>query len=136
MKKREWLSLVMLACTVGPALLISYNKIFKTGVDGERLLQPETQGLLLEIAVLFGAAFAILFRVGDKRLRMGSLALETMIFTWMHQAFLPVAVSGLYLAVIVGVGIQSNGLAHHSFVVHFRNPIFGIYGNAPDIYIQ
>ena len=104
MKKREWLSLVMLACTVGPALLISYNKIFETGVDGERLLQPETQGLLLEIAVVFGAAFAILFLVRDKRLRMGSLALETMIFTWMHQAFLPVAISGMYLAVIVGVG--------------------------------
>ena len=104
MKKREWLSLVMLACTVGPALLISYNKIFKTGVDGERLLQPETQALLLEIAILFGAAFAILFLIRDWRLRLGALALETMVFTWMHQAFLPAAVSGLYLAVIVGVG--------------------------------
>ena len=75
MKKREWLSLVMLACTVGPALLISYNKIFKTGVDGERLLQPETQALLLEIAILFGAAFAILFLIHDWRLRLGALAL-------------------------------------------------------------
>ena len=109
MKKREWLSLVMLACTVGPALLISYNKIFKTGVDGERLLQPETQALLVEIAVLFGAAFAILFLIRDRKLRLGALALEMMVFTWMHQAFLPAAVSGLYLAVVLGTGSAVRG---------------------------
>ncbi|MBE5972662.1 MAG: hypothetical protein E7246_09135 [Lachnoclostridium sp.] len=104
MKKREWLSLVMLACTVLPALLISYNKIFRTGVDGARFLRPETQGLLLETAMIFGVAFVILFLIRDRKLRAGALILETVVFTWMHQAFLPMLVSGLYLAVIVCVG--------------------------------
>ena len=104
MRKREWLSLVMLACTVVPALLISYNKIFRTGVDGARFLRPETQGLLLEIAILFVVAFAIMVLIRNQKLRIGALALEAAVFTWIHQAFLPVVVSGLYLAVIVCVG--------------------------------
>ena len=104
MRKREWLSLVMLACTVVPALLISYNKIFRTGVDGARFLRPETQGLLLEIAILFGVTFAIMVLIRNQKLRIGALALEAAVFTWIHQAFLPVVVSGLYLAVIVCVG--------------------------------
>ena len=104
MRKREWLSLVMLACTVVPALLISYNKIFRTGVDGARFLRPETQGLLLEIAILFGVAFAVMVLIRNQKLRIGVLALEAAVFTWIHQAFLPVVVSGLYLAVIVCVG--------------------------------
>lgn len=104
MRKREWLSLIMLACTVVPALLISYNKIFRTGVDGARFLRPETQGLLLEIAILFGVAFAIMVLIRNQKLRIGALALEATVFTWIHQVFLPVVVSGLYLAVIVCVG--------------------------------
>ena len=70
MKKREWLSLAMLACTVVPALLISYNKIFRTGIDGERFLRSETQWLLLEVAILFGAAFAILMCIRNQKLRI------------------------------------------------------------------
>lgn len=104
MKKREWFSLVMLALTVMPALLISYNKIFRTGVDGERLMRPETQALLLEIAILFGAAFAIQMLIRSRKLQIGALAIEAAVFTWIHQAFLPMIVSGLYLAVIICVG--------------------------------
>ena len=104
MKKREWLSLAMLACTVAPALLISYNKIFRTGIDGERFLRSETQWLLLEVAILFGAAFAILTVTRNQKIRMGALALEAAAFTWIHQAFLPMVVSGLYLMVIICIG--------------------------------
>ncbi|MBQ2022980.1 MAG: hypothetical protein II213_04595, partial [Lachnospiraceae bacterium] len=104
MKKREWLSLVMLACTVMPALLISYNKIFRTGIDGERFLRSETQWLLLEVTILFGAAFAILTVTRNQKIRMGALALEAAAFTWIHQAFLPMVVSGLYLMVIICIG--------------------------------
>ncbi|MBQ1189545.1 MAG: hypothetical protein IIX57_03925 [Lachnospiraceae bacterium] len=104
MKKREWLSLAMLACTVVPALLISYNKIFRTGIDGERFLRSETQGLLLEVAILFGVAFAILMCIRNQKLRIGVLALEAAAFTWIHQAFLPMVVSGLYLMVIICIG--------------------------------
>lgn len=104
MKKREWLSLLMLAFTVVPALLISYNKIYRTGYDGERFWQPETQWLLFEVAIVFGAAFAILMLIRDRKLRNGALALEAVVFTWIHQTFLPVLVSGLYLVVIIRAG--------------------------------
>ncbi len=104
MKKREWLSLFMLAFTAVPALLISYNKIYRTGVEGERFLRPETQSLLFEIAIVFVAAFAIMRLVQNKKLRAGALILEIAVFTWIHQAFLTILVSGVYLIVIIRTG--------------------------------
>ncbi len=104
MKKREWLSLIMVAMTVVAALLISTQKIFITGVDGDRFFRSETKALLLETAVIFVLAFLILRFVRDRRHRLALLATEAAIVAWMHQAFLPMAVSGLYLAVIIRVG--------------------------------
>ena len=104
MKKREWLSLAMLACTVVPALLISYNKIFRNGEAGESFVRLETRGLLLEIAILFIVALGLMVLIRDRKICTGLLILEGVVFTWLHQAFLPVAVSGAYLAVIIGVG--------------------------------
>lgn len=109
MKKREWLSLFMLALTAVPALLINMKYIYITGVDGERLMMPETKALLMEIAALFLAAFLILYLIRDRRLCFGLLIMEAAVFCWMHQVFLPMVVSGLYLAVIIraGSGIRS-----------------------------
>lgn len=109
MKKREWLSLFMLALTAVPALLINIGYIYMMGVDGRRLMMPETKWLLFEIAVLFGIVFFTLCLTGDRRLRFGLLFLEAAVFCWIHQVFLPMIVSGLYAAVIVraGSGIRS-----------------------------
>ena len=104
MKKREWLSLFMLALTTVSAILIGIGTIYMTGVDGNRLMQPETKRLLFEVAVLFAAAFGILYLVKDGKIRLGLLVLEASVFTWIHQAFLPMVVSGLYLAVIIRAG--------------------------------
>ena len=104
MKKREWLSLLLLALTAVAAILIGIKTIYITGVDGMRLMRPETKELLTEIAILFAAAGGILCLVKDGRIRLGLLAVEAAIFTWIHQAFLPMVVSGIYLIVIIGLG--------------------------------
>lgn len=104
MKKREWFSLFMLVCTVAAALLVSIRTIYITGVDGIRLLQPETKNLLMETAVLFAAAFISLYVVRQDKLRAGLLFAVASVFTWLHQAFLPMIVSGIYLVVIVRAG--------------------------------
>ena len=104
MKKREALSLIMLAMAAVAALLVSFGQIYVTGIDRERLASPETKSLLLETAVLFAVFFCTLAIVADRRRRLGLLVLTGAVFTWVHQVFLPMAVSGLYLAVIIRVG--------------------------------
>ena len=104
MKKREWFSLFMLALTVAAALLIGIRTIYITGVDGTRLMRPETKSLLTETAVLFGTAFISLSVVKQDKLRAGLLFAAAFVFTWVHQAFLPMAVSGIYLVVIIRAG--------------------------------
>lgn len=104
MKRREWISLIILAMTVMPALLIGIGQIYVTGVDGERLMRAETIWLLLEIAALFFAAFLSISLAKTNRLRFGLLCLLAAIFYWLHQVFVPMALSGLYLAVIIRCG--------------------------------
>jgi len=104
MKKREWISLIILAMTVMPAVLIGIGQVYLTGVDGDRLKRTETLWLLFETAVLFFAAVLVLCRAKTNRLRVGLLALIASGFLWLHQAFTPVVVSGLYLAVIIKCG--------------------------------
>ena len=104
MKKREWLSLILLAFTVAAAVLIGIRTIYITGVDGVRLLQPATKSLLAEVTMLFTAAVVILMVIKEGRLRLGLLILEAAVFCWIHQAFLPMAVSGIYFVLIIRVG--------------------------------
>ena len=104
MKKCEWLSLVLLAFTAAAAILIGVHSIYVTGVDGARLIRPETKELLMEVTVLFAAATSIIYLIKDLRLRILLLVLEAAVFTWIHQAFLPVAVSGVYVFMIIRTG--------------------------------
>lgn len=104
MKKREWLSLFMLVMTVVPALLINYNKIYQIGDDGQKLRMPGTQLLFKEMAIVFGIALVIMLLVRNRKLRIGALVLEAAVFTWIHQVFLPMIVSGIYLVVIIRAG--------------------------------
>lgn len=104
MKRREWLSLIVLALVTVSALLIGCGYIYVTGVDGNRLKRPETIRLLMEMAVVFVMFFATIGRVRNFRLCSALLVLEAAVFTWIHQAFLPMVVSGLYLAFILKTG--------------------------------
>ena len=115
MKKREWAVLTFMAMAAVSALLIGIGKIYVIGIDGDRLREPETLGLLAETAVLF-AAFFLELRLRKKLLwRAVLMGVTASVFLWIHQAFLPVLVSGLYLLVLAGFGrflleVMSRGL--------------------------
>ena len=70
MKKREWLSLFMLAFAAAAAIWIGVNTIYVTGVDGSRLTSPETKQLLTEVLILFAVAGGILCLVRERRLQI------------------------------------------------------------------
>lgn len=110
MKKREWLSLFVLALAAMAAMVVGIKTIYITGVDGERLMRPETKELLREVFFLFAIACGILSIVKDRKIRWGCLVLEASVFMWLHQAFLPVVISGLYLVVIIGIGRLFRGI--------------------------
>ena len=104
MKRKEWIGLIILALVAMPAVLISIGHVYLTGIDGQRLMREETLWLLFEIAALFLAAFLILKLVRENRQRAVLLFLTAFVFTWLHQAFLPMAVSGAYLYVVIRCG--------------------------------
>ena len=104
MKKREWISLIILAMAVMPAILIGIGQIYITGVDGDRFNRPETRRLLMETAALFAAAFFVLCFAKSNRSRMGFLFGIAAVFTWLHQVFLPIILSGFYTAVLIRCG--------------------------------
>ena len=104
MKKREGLSLGIMALTVISVLFISIYKFYLTGISGNWIFTEETEGLLSEMAVWFLAIFVTIFAVKDRRFRAGLLAAEAVAFCWLHQVFLPMAASALYLWAILRVG--------------------------------
>ena len=104
MKKREGLSLVIMAMTVISVLLFSTYKFYITGISGSWMFADETKGLLSEMAVWYLALFVTIFAVRDRRFRAGLLLTETAAFFWIHQVFLPMCASAVYLAVILRAG--------------------------------
>lgn len=103
-KRREWFSLIFLAMAVMPSILIGIGQIYVTGIDGERLHRPETIGLLLETAALFGVGFCGMYFLTKNWQRMGFLVLMSVVSAWLHQVFLPLLLSGLYTAALVRCG--------------------------------
>ena len=104
MKKKEWACLIFLAMVTAAALLIGIGQIYVIGVDGERLWEPESVGLLLETAVLFGVFFLILKRCRVPVVRWCLLFLAGAVFSWLHRAFFPLLVSGLYVLLLIRLG--------------------------------
>ena len=104
MKKREGLSLGIMTLTVISVLLISIYKFYITGISGSWLFAAETKGLLFEMTVWFLTAFVTIFAVRERKFCAGLLAVEISAFCWIHQVFLPMAASALYIFVILRVG--------------------------------
>lgn len=91
------------------ALWISTKQVFLLGECGERLRMPETKELLHEITVLYVILCLILGAFKDQKLRCGLLAAVSSVFLWIHQALLPMLVSGVYIVFIIrlGCGLRS-----------------------------
>ena len=104
MKKREGLSLGIMTLTVISVLLISIYKFYITGISGNWLFTAETKGLLFEMTVWFLTAFVTIFAVRERKFCAGLLVVEISAFCWIHQVFLPMAASALYIFVILRVG--------------------------------
>ncbi len=104
MKRRDWAPMLMLAMVTLSVLLIAFGQIFVSGSDKDRLFHPATYGLLYEMAVFFAVFMGILKGIKRTRLRLGLLALTASVFAWLHQVFLPLVVSGLYILFILAVG--------------------------------
>lgn len=104
MKKREWLSIFILAMVTVAALLIGIGQMYVTGVDGDRLSQPESLSLLFEVAVLFTAFLAVSRKTRTRQARLVLLALVSAVFAWLHQVLLPLVVSGVYILFILKTG--------------------------------
>ena len=104
MKKQEGLSLGIMVLTVISVLLIGIYKFYITGISGNWIFAAETKALLSELAIWFLAAFVTVFAVRDRKFCAGLLLAEAAVFCWMHEVFLPMAASALYLWVILRVG--------------------------------
>lgn len=104
MKRREWLSMIFLAMVTVAALLIGIGQIYVTGVDGDRLFEPESLWLLLETTVLFTAFFLAARHTRTMRSRVLLLLFIASVFAWLHQVLLPLAFAGLYIMFILKTG--------------------------------
>lgn len=106
MKRREWVSLIILALVAVPALLVAIGQIYVTGVDGIRLRRPETIDLLTEITVLFFLYLSVIRKIELNRIRMGAVLLITAGFLWLHRAFTAMLLSGTYVLVLLMLGAR------------------------------
>ena len=94
----------MMAMAAVSALLIGIGEIYVIGVDGDRLKETETLHLLGETAALFAVLFLTLSLIRRRAACALLLGAVSSVFLWLHQAFLPVLASGLYLCALVGTG--------------------------------
>ena len=104
MKRREWILLIILSITVMASVLIGVGQVYITGPEGVRLKAVQTLWLFFETAALFCVSFFIIRTAQTKWLRFLLLSFMTMGFLWIHQVFLPVLVSGAYLAAVIRCG--------------------------------
>ena len=104
MKRREWILLIILSITVMASVLIGVGQVYITGPEGVRLKADQTLWLFFETAALFCVSFFIIRTAQTKWLRFLLLSFMTMGFLWIHQVFLPVLVSGAYLAAVIRCG--------------------------------
>ena len=104
MKRQEWILLIVLAITVMASVLVGVGQVYITGMEGVRLKADQTLWLFFETAALFGISFFIIRLAQTKWLRFLLLSFMTMGFLWIHQVFLPVLVSGAYLAAVIRCG--------------------------------
>ena len=94
----------MMAMAAVSALLIGIGEIYVIGVDGDRLKETETLHLLGETAALFAVLFLTLSLIRRRAACALLLGAVSSVFLWLHQAFLPVLASGLFLCALVGTG--------------------------------
>lgn len=97
------LLLVLWACALA-AIAYSADQLLVKGILSWHRQQREYYRMMAEVAVLF-SVFTLLYGVTKSRIlkAAGTLAVLT-VFFWGHMVFLPVAVSGFYIAYLILLG--------------------------------
>jgi hypothetical protein len=85
-------------------ILYSLNQILKQEVFQWIMNQREYKAMMIETAELFAAFSLSGFLFPQKKQKLIAAVLITAVFLWAHAAFVPVLVSGLYLAYILFFG--------------------------------
>lgn len=101
LKKIRWAVLGLPAAAI---LVISCRKVMITGPLAPILKDGKTVSMMVEVLLVFLWNLLWLSGTGRKRLRALGVLSGVFVFTWIHQIFLPVLLSGLYMAVLAAVG--------------------------------
>lgn len=101
---KEKILAVALALVVMAAVVYSANCLFVKGTLSWHIRQPEYGSMMAEVCVLFCLFAAILRWVPDGRGVLAGIAVVMSAFLWIHVAFLPVLVSGMYVWYLCSVG--------------------------------
>lgn len=100
-RKREALLLAVLLVLAGAFLIISCYKMMVTGPLDLVLDENSTRRMMFEVGLVFIWNLFCLTKPRKKSVRLLGAGAGILVFTWCHQILLPIAVSFLYLAVLI-----------------------------------
>lgn len=112
MNRRKKLSMAAIVIAIVLTLAIGIVTLYIKGPLGRLLLQEETVDMAAEMALLFAVLFFIL-HWKDRAARSMGLAAAVIIFTWMHQVFTSVVLSGMYVAFLFLLGKLCKRVINH-----------------------
>lgn len=102
---------VLLWAVSAAVLGIALIKVIIKGPLGPIILgNREAVLMMAELAFVFLWNLCWLSFIKDRRKQIAGIVIGTGIFTWLHQIFLPLVLSGIYLFIIIKVGEILNGL--------------------------
>ncbi len=101
---KEKILAAVLALVVVAAVVYSANCLFVKGVLSWHIRQSEYLSMMAEVCVLLGLFAAVLRWAPTRRGIVAGIAIVMSAFLWVHVAFLPVLVSGLYVWYLCRLG--------------------------------
>lgn len=112
MDHRKKLSMAAIGISIVLTLAINILTLYIKGPLGGLLLRKETVGMAAELALLFAVLFFIL-QSKEKSVRTIGLVIIISVFTWAHQVFTPVVLSGMYVAFLFLLGKFFKRMINH-----------------------
>lgn len=104
MEKHEKVVLGAAGIVTAAVLGTEFWQMYLAGPLGNKTLQAESVQMAVTLFAFFVLMYMCLRQTGHRRFYMGLLAVAAGVFLWCHLIFLPVVVSGLYVAYLTGVG--------------------------------
>ena len=101
--KEKILAAVLMLATVW-AVAYSADCLFVKGILSWHIRQKEFLSMMAEVSVLFVLFTAVLRWAPSRRGMAAGIAVVMSAFLWVHVAFLPIVVSGLYVWYLCAVG--------------------------------